>query len=83
MSLIIFITTYQTTRPHIPEDSNVDSDFDFINSYGGNFGTGGSFLGVKRPGREADHSPPASVEVKKMWIYTSTQPIRLHGVVLN
>jgi hypothetical protein len=28
--------------------------------------------GVKRPGCEADHSPPASAEVKKMWIYTST-----------
>jgi hypothetical protein len=28
--------------------------------------------GVKRPGREADYSPPASVEVKKMSIYTST-----------
>jgi hypothetical protein len=27
---------------------------------------------VKRPGREADHSSPASAEVKKMWIYTST-----------
>jgi hypothetical protein len=27
---------------------------------------------VKRPGREADHSPPTSAEVKKMWIYTST-----------
>jgi hypothetical protein len=27
---------------------------------------------VKRPGREADHSPPASAEAKKMWIYTST-----------
>jgi hypothetical protein len=25
-----------------------------------------------RPGREADHSPPTSAEVKKMWIYTST-----------
>jgi hypothetical protein len=24
--------------------------------------------------READHSPPASAEVKKMWIYTSTPP---------
>jgi hypothetical protein len=30
--------------------------------------------GVKRPGREAGHSPPASAEVKKMWIYTSTAP---------
>jgi hypothetical protein len=39
-------------------------------------------LGVKRPGRKVDHSPPTSAEVKKMWIYTST-PIRLHGVVLN
>jgi hypothetical protein len=29
---------------------------------------------IKRPGREADHSPPASAEVKKMWIYTSTAP---------
>jgi hypothetical protein len=29
---------------------------------------------VKRPEREADHSSPASVEVKKMWIYTSTPP---------
>jgi hypothetical protein len=30
-------------------------------------GTGGSFPGVKRPGREADHSPPASTEAKIMW----------------
>jgi hypothetical protein len=37
-------------------------------------GTGGSFPGEKRPGREADHSPPTSAEVKKMWIYTSTPP---------
>jgi hypothetical protein len=27
-------------------------------------GTRGSFLGVKLPGREADHSPPYSAEVK-------------------
>jgi hypothetical protein len=41
-------------------------------------GTGGLFPGgVKRPGREADTSPPASAEVKKMWIYASTPPIRL------
>jgi hypothetical protein len=32
------------------------------------------FPGIKRPGREADHSPPTSAEVKKMWIYTSTPP---------
>jgi hypothetical protein len=28
--------------------------------------------GVKRPGREADHSPPSSAEGKKTSIYTST-----------
>jgi hypothetical protein len=33
--------------------------------------------GVKQPGREADHSPPASVEIKKIWIYTSTPPYAL------
>jgi hypothetical protein len=28
--------------------------------------------GVKRPGRDVDHSPSISTEVKKTWIYTST-----------
>jgi hypothetical protein len=28
--------------------------------------------GVKRQEREADHSPPASAEVKKTWIHSST-----------
>jgi hypothetical protein len=37
-------------------------------------GTRSSFPGVKRPGGEADHSPPTSAEVKKMWVYTSTPP---------
>jgi hypothetical protein len=40
-------------------------------------------LGVKRLGREADHSPPSSAEVKNVWSYTSTPPIRLHDVVLS
>jgi hypothetical protein len=40
-------------------------------------------LGVKRPGREADHSPPTSDKVKYAWSYTSTSPTRLHGVVLS
>jgi hypothetical protein len=30
--------------------------------------------GIKRPVREADHSPPCSAEVKMTWIYTSTPP---------
>jgi len=39
--------------------------------------------GVKWPGREADHSPPCSAKVENSWSYTSTPPVRLHGVVLN
>jgi hypothetical protein len=30
--------------------------------------------GVKRPGREGDHSPPTSAEAKKIWMYISTPP---------
>jgi hypothetical protein len=46
-------------------------------------GRGALSLGVKRQGCEADHSPPTSVKVKKMWIYTMHSPMRLLGVVLN
>jgi hypothetical protein len=35
---------------------------------------GKSSQGVKLPEREADHSSPASAEVKKVWFYTSTAP---------
>jgi hypothetical protein len=45
--------------------------------------TGALSLGVKRPGRETDHSSPSSAEVKNAWSYTSTPPIRLHGVVIS
>jgi hypothetical protein len=34
--------------------------------------SGALFLGVKRPGREADHSTPSSADVKNAWSYTST-----------
>jgi hypothetical protein len=37
-------------------------------------GYGGTFPEIKRPGREADNSFPASAEVKKMWMYISTFP---------
>jgi hypothetical protein len=40
-------------------------------------------LGVKRQGHEADHSPPTSAKVKKMWIYTNHSLMCLHSVVLN
>jgi hypothetical protein len=33
--------------------------------------TGALSLGIKPPGREADHSPPSSAEVKNAWSYTS------------
>jgi hypothetical protein len=46
-------------------------------------GTRGSFPGVKRPGREADHSSPSSVEVKGCVELYLHSPIRLHGVVLS
>jgi hypothetical protein len=38
--------------------------------------------GVKRQGREADHSPPTRAEVKKMWIYTSTPPYAFMAYLL-
>jgi hypothetical protein len=34
----------------------------------------GTFSGVKPPGREVDHSPPSSAEVKKEWSYISPPP---------
>jgi hypothetical protein len=46
-------------------------------------GARGSFPGVKRPGREADPSPPFSVEVKECVELHLHSPIRLHGVVLS
>jgi hypothetical protein len=43
-------------------------------------GIGSSLPGVKRSGREADHSPPASAEVKKTCLYIHS-PARLLGVI--
>jgi hypothetical protein len=45
-------------------------------------GTGALSQRVKRPGREADHTPPTSAEVKNVDLYIRS-PIRLHGIVLN
>jgi hypothetical protein len=38
-------------------------------------------LGVKRPGREADHSPSSNAEIRNAWNCTSAHTIHLHGVV--
>jgi hypothetical protein len=40
-------------------------------------------LRVKRLGREADHSPPSSVEIKERVELYLPSPIRLHGVALS
>jgi hypothetical protein len=40
-------------------------------------------LVVKWPGREADHSPPSSAEVKKYVGLYIHSPILLHGVMFN
>jgi len=57
--------------------------------------TGGLFHGVKRPGREANHSHPSFVEAKIMWSYIFTPPyismvwclieeqICFHGMVVS
>lgn len=44
--------------------------------------TGGLFPSIKKPDREANHSPAFSAEVRSSWKYTYTSPLRLHGVVL-
>ena len=43
-------------------------------------GTGVLPRGLKRPGREFDHLPPSSAEVKNEWSFDSSPPIRLHDV---
>jgi hypothetical protein len=44
---------------------------------------GGLSVVVKRPGREADHSPPSGAEVKECVELYPTPLIHLHGVVLS
>jgi hypothetical protein len=44
-------------------------------------GTGGLSLGVKAQlGRDADHSPPSSAEVKYEWELYLLSPMRLRGM---
>ena len=44
-------------------------------------GRGGGRRGVKRLGRDVDHSPPFSAKVKNQRSCTSAPPLCLHGVV--
>lgn len=41
---------------------------------------GQSVFGRERPGREIDHSPLSSVEIKNEWRVTSTPAVCLHDV---
>jgi hypothetical protein len=50
---------------------------------GGKVWIGFIWLRIKRPGSEADHSPPYGIGDKNAWSYTSTPPIRIYGVVLK
>jgi hypothetical protein len=45
-------------------------------------GTGSVSPGLKRPEREADHSPPSDAEIKNGEVILPL-PINLHDVVLN
>jgi hypothetical protein len=45
--------------------------------------SGALSLGVKRPGREADHSPSSSADVKECVKLYLHSPIRLRGVVFS
>jgi hypothetical protein len=45
--------------------------------------TRGSFVVRKEAWVQIHHSAPSSTEVNNVWSYTSTFPIRLHGVVLS
>jgi hypothetical protein len=59
---------------HLSISSRLIGSETHLASYLLSTGRGGGFLEVKRQGREADHSPPTSAEIKNMWIYTSTPP---------
>jgi hypothetical protein len=58
MRIFLFTTVFRTAlRPNQPPIPWVEGAF---------------FPGVKRQGREADHSPPPSAEIKNAWSYTFT-----------
>jgi hypothetical protein len=46
-------------------------------------GNGSFSPGVRRPGREFDHTPPSSADLKNVWSCSFIPSIRLHGAALN
>jgi hypothetical protein len=81
-SVVVIATSYGLDRPRGPSSSpGGGKNFHFSKLSRPALGStqppiqwvpGALSPGVKRPGREVDHSPTASAEVKKIWIYTST-----------
>jgi hypothetical protein len=85
----LLLETDQGSRVHFPVGAgNFSLHHCVLNSFGAHpasyqMGARGSFLGLKRPEREADHSPPSSAEVKECVDLYLHSPIRPHGVVLS
>jgi hypothetical protein len=73
-SAVGIATSYGLDGGGVGDRSSVGQDFSPLPSISYSVGIGGHSPGVKRPGREADHSFPTSVEVKNTWVYTSTTP---------
>ena len=40
----------------------------------------GSFVKVKQPGLEVNHSSPSGIDANNEWSYTSSPPVCLHGM---
>jgi hypothetical protein len=69
LGIFLFTTAFRTAlRPTQPPIQGV---------------SGALSLGIKRPGREADHSPPCRAEVKEFMELYLHSPIRLRGAVLS
>jgi hypothetical protein len=82
-------TGWTTGRPRVdPRQRRKDFSCSFCVQTGSEahpasypMGTGGPFPGAKgRPGRDADHSPPSSAEVKNEQELYILSPKRLRGV---
>jgi hypothetical protein len=72
----LIISRYENITPHIHK---FDCCGQYYSTYALQYGESTQppmqwVPGALSPGREADHSPVANTEVKKMWIYTSTPP---------
>jgi hypothetical protein len=65
-------------------DSSIFHYMDFVSGFSCFLFSGCGFFiaAAEWSRREADHSPPSSVDIKNVWSYISTSPIRIHVAVL-